>query len=138
MRNQDQIVFSVGWSLWLEIANNSGLRYVMLGLHTFHTLEPTLIFAIKSILSNPNPKYTDSSKNSRFVVDDCVDCVSKTFRRHEVQVENNCSSFFFHMDHVVWLVSKHGDAHNGNAMVDGFINPVCASMGDESSSFRVT
>lgn len=42
------------------------------------------------------------------------------------------------MDHVVWLISKHGDAHHGDTVVDGLVNPIGATMGDERSGLWVS
>ncbi|PWA15754.1 hypothetical protein CCH79_00008995 [Gambusia affinis] len=53
--------------------------------------------------------------------------VSQALNSHKVQFNSNCSSFSLHVHHVVWLVTKHGDSHHGNAVVDGLIDPVCST-----------
>lgn len=74
----------------------------------------------------------------RFIVDDGVDGVPEVLAGHEVQVEDHCSSFCLHVVHVVRLVGKHGDAHHGNAVVDGLIEAVGATVGDEGSRLWMT
>ncbi|TNN60163.1 putative exonuclease GOR [Liparis tanakae] len=53
-------------------------------------------------------------------------------------VYNNCGSLRLDVDHVVRLVSEHGDAHHGNAVVDGLIDPIGATVGDERPGLGVT
>lgn len=74
----------------------------------------------------------------RFVVDDGVDCISQSFCCHCGEIHDSRDSFSLHAAHVVWLIAKQGDAHHWNTVVDGLINPIGATMGDEGSGLRMT
>lgn len=54
---------------------------------------------------------------------------------HEVEVPDDSSSLGLHMDHIVWLVSKHRNTHHGNPIVNSLIDSIGSIMGDEGSSF---
>ena len=74
----------------------------------------------------------------RWVVNDCVEAVHQVLGLHGVEVHDDGRSFGLHVNHVVGLISKHGDPHHGDTVVDGLVEPIGSTMCDKSSGLGVT
>lgn len=74
----------------------------------------------------------------RWVIDDCSQSIEQIYTLHCIHVHLHSCSLGLHVSDVVRLISKHGESHHRDPMVNGLIDSICSTMSDKSSGFGVS
>lgn len=74
----------------------------------------------------------------RRVINDCIEFVHQFLWLHALNaVYYNSSTSGGHMNHIIRLVTKQGDADHRDTMIYGLIYAISAPVSDERSGFGV-